>query len=177
MKDLDVVSPKTLDEALSILKREGDGFILGGGTDIIIKIKERQIKPRVLIDLSRIDEIHFIREEEEFLRIGSMTSIEEILNSNVIRNYANPLYEAAKVFGSVQIRNLATIGGNIVNASPVADTVPPLYVLSARLKLMSPKGEREVSIEDFSTGPGESIIERDEILKEIYFPKMKKSEY
>jgi CO/xanthine dehydrogenase FAD-binding subunit len=177
MRNIEVISPRTLNEALSILKDEVDGvYILGGGTDLIIRIKERRIKPRILLDLSRIEELHFIEEEKDHIRIGAMTKIEEILDSETVRKYAIPLHDSAKVFGSVQIRNLATIGGNIVNASPVAETVPPLFVLQAKLILKSARGEREISIEDFSTGPGESVIERDEILKEIYFQKMKENE-
>ena len=108
---MEVYSPATLNEALSILSEKRDGlYVLSGGTDLVIKIKERVIRPDALLDLSRIEELHFIRDEGNLIKIGSLTKIGELLDSSLIKDFARPLWEAAHVFGSPQIRNLATIG-------------------------------------------------------------------
>lgn len=175
---MEVYSPETLDEALLILNERKEGiYILSGGTDLVIQIKERVVRPRALLDLSRIKSLRFVREDGDFLRIGGGTRIRELFSSDLIKDHATPLWEAARAFGSPQIKNLATIGGNIANASPVGDTLPPLFVLDASIKLKSLKGVREVEIEDFPIAPGKSIIKDNEILTEISIRKMREREY
>ncbi len=175
--EIEVISPRTIDEVLEILEKKREGLrILGGGTDLVVRIKERTIRPKYLLDLSKVDELHFIEDRGDYIAIGSTVKIGELLESDLIKSSAPVLYEAAKVFGSPQIRNLATIGGNIGNSSPVADTMPALYVHGASLILKRKGGEREIPIEEFQTGPGTNILMEDELIFEVRVPKVKENE-
>ncbi len=162
---------ENLSEALSYLRNNPDSKIIAGGTDLIIQLRSKKINARKLLDISRINELKYIQDGSEYFRIGALVTIEELKKSKVIKDYAQPLWRAVNNFAVWQVRNTATIGGNICNASPAADTVPPLIVLEAKLKLQNIERVREVKIEEFFKGPGETIIERDEILTEIVIPK------
>lgn len=175
--EIEVISPKTINEVLDILKEKKDGLkILGGGTDLVVRIKERTMRPSCLLDLSRVSELQFIEDRGEYIAVGSTVKIGELVESKLIKEKVPVLHEAARVFGSPQIRNLATIGGNIGNSSPVADTMPALYVHRASLILKKKGGEREVPIEEFQTGPGTNILEKDELIAEIRVPKVRENE-
>jgi len=126
--------PKTLSEALEILdKYRSDARILAGGTDLIVKMKTRLVEPRVIVNIKRISELKYIREDGDYIRIGALTTLRELEKSLLIEKYIPALYDAVKVMASIQIRNMATIGGNLCNASPAADTAPPLLVHNARV--------------------------------------------
>ncbi len=175
---MEVLSPTTLEEALSILwEKRGKVHVLSGGTDLVIKLKEKMIRPQFLLDITRIEGLSYIEEDDDSIRIGAATKIEELLRSDIIKNSAIPLWEACKVFGSLQIRNLASIGGNVVNASPVGDTLPPLYVLSGKLVLKNKNGERVLNVEDFPKAPGVSVRRDEELLTEIVIQKMKEGHF
>lgn len=170
MRDIATHSPAALQDALDILSREGEGLrVITGGTDILVQILEKKMVPRALLNLSRLKELRGIREDDGLVRIGALTTHREIERSPVVRAQAPLLCEAAFLVGSPQLRNLATIGGNVVNASPVADTTPPLMALDAALTLQSSAGKRTVPIRAFFVGPGKTVIRRDEILTEISF--------
>ena len=171
-----VYSPETIEEATKILgDLEGNAHILAGGTDLVVRIKERIVVPKNIINIRRLP-LDYIKEDRKQLRIGALTTLETIYRSKLIRTYAPVLSDAASKMGSPQIRNLGTIGGNIANASPAADTVPPLFVLDAQLILESQWGRRVTSIYKFFTGPGGSIMEKDEMLTEIVFKKFGETE-
>lgn len=161
----------TLDDALRFLREYPDSKIIAGGTDLVIQLRSGKIKVRRILDISGINGLRYIRDDGGQVKIGALTTIEELKNSDIIRNYAQPLWKAVNNFAVWQIRNTATIGGNICNASPAADTVPPLIVLEARLKLQNIDRQREVRVEEFFKAPGETIIEKDEILTEVAIPK------
>ncbi len=170
MRDIPTYSPTTLREAVEILARErGGARVLAGGTDLIVQILERKRAPRALVNLSGIPGLSGISEEGGMVRIGAMTTHREIERSALLKARAGLLCEAAFLVGSPQIRNLATIGGNVANGSPVADTVPPLMALGAVLTLRGPGGERALPMRAFCLAPGKTAMRAEEILTEIRF--------
>ncbi len=165
--------PKSFEEALELLDKYGEqAKLLAGGTDLIVKMKDGVVKPKYVIDLSRLEELKFISKEDGVIKIGALTTLREIETSPIIRENVHVLSDAVEKMASWQIRNLGTIGGNLCNASPAADTAPPLLVLEAELKLTSSEGERMVPIGQFFTGPGETILKNNELLTEIQIPIM-----
>ncbi|MEI6634726.1 MAG: xanthine dehydrogenase family protein subunit M [Chlamydiota bacterium] len=170
MRDIATHSPENLQEALGILSREGEGVkVITGGTDLIVQILEKGKAPRALMNLSRLAELRGVREEAGTIWIGALTTHREIERSPILKAQAPLLCEGAFLVGSPQLRNLATIGGNVVNASPVADTTPPLMALDAVLTLQSRAAERKIPIRSFFLGPGRTVIRHDELLAEISF--------
>lgn len=164
-------SPATLEEAVELLKRyRGDAKVLMGGTDLLVKMKLRLVEAGHIINLKNLRELKYISFDEKGVRIGAGTRLRTIEKSEEIREKFPALWEAVRVIGSVQVRNMATIGGNLCNASPAADTAPPLIVYGAEATIVGPRGERRVKVEDLFLGPGETILEPDEILKEVSIP-------
>ena len=168
--DIQVFTPRTLEEALELLdKMGGRTKIIAGGTDLIIQMRHGLAPRRDLINIYGLRELRYIREEHGMVRIGALTTFSEVAASEPIQKHVPFLAEAANTIGSIQIMNKATIGGNLVNASPAADSLPPLYVLDASVKIVGRKGERTVSIERFYKGYKKMDIAPDEILAEISF--------
>ena len=157
-------------------KYRSRAVLLAGGTNVLIDIQDGSIKDKILIDISEIKNLRGIVESKDELIILPLTTFDELNKSKLIEKYAPPLKESAYCMGSMQIRNIATIGGNIINASPTAESIPPLMVLDAILELTSVKGKREMKIEDFFTGCNVCKIKGNEILTKIKFKKMKKDE-
>jgi carbon-monoxide dehydrogenase medium subunit len=171
MKKFEYLRPKTLEEALSLLNQHGKkAKLIAGGTDVIVMIKQKAMMPEVLISLRGISGLDQIRYDGS-LRIGAMVTHRDIEKSEVIRKEFSALTDAADVLGSVQIRNVATIGGNICTAAPSADTATPLLVLRTQVKIKSLSEEKTVSIESFFTGPGETILKKGEMVTELSIPK------
>jgi CO/xanthine dehydrogenase FAD-binding subunit len=165
--------PKSMDEAISLNQRYGEkARYIAGGTDVIVKIKERQIHPEYLISLRGIPGLDQITYEEGELRIGALATHRALELSAVIRKHFPILVDAVGNIGSAQIRNVATIGGNIVNAVPSADGATPLIALGAKMRLVGPKGERTMPLEDFFTGPGQTVLQQGEILREFIVPRL-----
>jgi carbon-monoxide dehydrogenase medium subunit len=171
MKKFDYLKPKTVEEALSLLNQPGKkAAIIAGGTDVVVLIKQKTMAPDILISLRGIPGLDQIQYDGT-LRIGALVTHRAIEKSEVIRKQFSALADAADVLGSVQIRNVATIGGNICTAAPSADTATPLMVLGTQVKIKSLKEERTVPIEEFFTGPGETLLKKGEILTELVIPK------
>jgi CO/xanthine dehydrogenase FAD-binding subunit len=167
------VQPSSIDEALSLLaKHNGDAKLLAGGTDLLPKMKRREItSPAYVIDLKGIPDLHHIDyDEAKGLSLGALTTIHAIETSPVILDKCNILAQAASTMAAPQVRNRATLAGNICNAVPSADSVPALLVLEAKLKVVSQKGERILALEDFFTGPNETVLTDRELLVEILIP-------
>jgi len=165
--------PKSLGEALDILKDYGErARVIAGGTDLMMAIKEGRLRSELLVDISRVPDLRFIREEGDQLCIGPLVTHAELASSGPIKNGAPVLGRAAHSIGSPQIRNMGTIGGNIVNASPAADTIPALVVLGAQLILKTKGGERRLPITDFYLSPYGTAIGPQEVLTEISFAKL-----
>jgi carbon-monoxide dehydrogenase medium subunit len=171
MKKFDYLKPKTLEEALSLLNQQGKkAKLIAGGTDVIVLIKQKTMAPDILISLRGIPGLDQIQYNGT-LRIGALVTHRAIEKSEVIRKEFSALADAADVLGSIQIRNVATIGGNICTAAPSADTATPLLVLGTQVKIKSLKEEKTVPIEEFFTGPGETILKKGEIVTELVMPK------
>lgn len=165
--------PSSLGEALEILKDYGErACIIAGGTDLVVAIKKGQLGAELLVDISRIRDLRFISEEGNQIRVGPLITHGEVASSGVIKEGASALGRAAHSVGSPQIRNIGTIGGNIVNASPAADTIPALVVLGAQLVLRRKGGQRTLPIPDFYLSPYRTVIGPEELLTEISFPKL-----
>jgi probable selenate reductase FAD-binding subunit len=167
------VQPSSIDEALSLLARhEGEARLLAGGTDLLPKMKRREITaPAYVIDLKGIPGLNYIDyDEEKGLSLGALTTIHAIETSPVIQHKCNILAQAASTMAAPQVRNRATLAGNICNAVPSADSVPALLVLEAELKVVSQKGERILPIKDFFTGPNETVLTGVELLVEVLIP-------
>jgi carbon-monoxide dehydrogenase medium subunit len=165
-------SCKTLGEASALLsKYRGEAKVLAGGTDLLIKMKHKRAIPRYLVNIKRVPDLGTIRHDpEEGLRIGALTTIQAVRNAAIIKKRFTVLHEAACVLGTRQIRNLATLGGNLCNASPAAECAPALLTLDASARITGPDGERTVPLEAFFIGPDRSALQGDEILAEIQVP-------
>jgi xanthine dehydrogenase FAD-binding subunit len=173
MRNIKTYSPHRLAEALDILqRREPTLMIIAGGTDLLVQTMEKKREPRELLDISHIEELHYIKEEGDTIRIGALATHREVENSPLIRKFAPLLCEAIWLVGAPQLRNTATLVGNIANASPVADSVPPLMVLDATLTLKSARVQRKIPIRDYAVGPGRSVIESDELIIGVSFEKL-----
>jgi carbon-monoxide dehydrogenase medium subunit len=171
MKKFEYFKPKTLKETIALLNQYGTkASLIAGGTDVIVLIKQKALAPDVLISLKEVSGLNQIQ-YDGMLKIGPMVTHRAIEKSQLIRKEFSALTDAVDVLGSIQIRNVATIGGNICTAAPSADTAPPLLVLGARVKLNGEKSERTVPIEKFFTGPGETLLQQGEIVTEISIPK------
>ena len=169
----DYFRPKSIDEAISFCQRYGEeARYIAGGTDLMVKIKDKQIRPRYLISLKSITGLDHIGYENGELKIGALTTHRRLELSPVIRRHFPILTDAVENIGSVQIRNVATIGGNIVNAVPSADGAPPLITLGAKVRLVGPRGERTMALEDIFIGPGQTLLEHGEILYEFIIPPL-----
>jgi len=172
MKRFEYFEPSTLEEAFSLLnKYNGKVKILSGGTDLLVAMKERGLAPSYVMNVKCIPGLDYIKyEEKKDLRIGALTTIRTIETSNVIREKFSVLAQAASMLGSIQVRNRATIGGNLCNAAPSAETAPSLIGLKAKVKIASLEGERIVPLEKFFVGPGITVLKKGEILAEIIVP-------
>ena len=169
------VMPKSIDEAISLMEGHGErARYVAGGTDILVRIKEKKVMPDFLISLRHISGMAYIRYEENegILRIGSMTTHRMLEKSPLIRERYPILSDAVDDIGSVQIRNVATIGGNIVNAVPSADGAIPLITLGSEVRMRGPKGERSMELVNFFIGPGQTLLEHGEIVLEFVIPRL-----
>ncbi len=167
-----LVRPQRIEEAVSLLADLGpDACLLSGGTDLLVQIRARKISPRVVIDLKKISSLRAdIVEAGPFLEIGALALLSDIIRDpRVLRSFP-ALAEAASTVGSIQIRNRATLPGNICNASPAADTLPALLVHDATVNLVGKAGQRSVALADFFMGPGKTVRLPDEIVTSIRLP-------
>jgi CO/xanthine dehydrogenase FAD-binding subunit len=160
--------PTSLEEALDLLERLGEtAVILAGGTDLIPQIRSGTVHPEAVVDISRLYELHRLSITCDQLRIGALATHAELAASAVVRDVAPALAAACGSIAAPPIRNSATIGGNLANASPAADTAPPLLALNATLHLSGRRRSRSVSICDFFVGPGKTILGDGELITAI----------
>jgi len=157
-----------LEDALTQLGEYGqDAKVLAGGTDLIPAMKHKTILPPRVISLNKVGELDFIREDNSMVRIGALATHFD-LSRNALLNESMPiLCEAVSLIGSWQIRNVATIGGNLCNASPAADSAAPLLALEARVVIADTEDETEMPLASFFTGPGATALAPNQLLKEI----------
>jgi len=175
LKNFQYLKPDTLKEAISILVKYGkEAYILNGGTDLIVNLRDKIIKPKYVIDIKDIAEMNKIAySEKDGLNIGATINLNEISGSQIVRKKFLILAKACKTIGSYQVRNRATLVGNICNASPAADTAPPLLVLEAKVNIIGPTGEKTVLIDQFFTGVKKNILKKGEIVTSITIPPIK----
>lgn len=165
-------NPRTLAEALSILEKTR-GEVIAGGTDLIPQTRNGRSLPRELINLTKINELQFIREAGSWIEIGACTTLTRIIHAPLLQVTAPSLVQACSLIGSVQTRNRATIGGNAANASPAGDTLPPLLIHDAQVALISAAGgERLIQLADYLHGPGRTSQRPGEIIHYLRLHKL-----
>ncbi len=164
--------PNTLADALALLAERGPGArVLAGGTDLIIRLRDGSASPALVVDIKRVPELApGIRNEAGTIVIGATTTMTEIAASPIVRRHAHALGEAAAAVGSIQIRNRATLGGNICNASPAADTAPPLLVHDARVVAAGPTGVRRIAVDDLFVRSGITTLAPGELVVAVEVP-------
>ena len=172
MLHFDYIEPTTLEEAASALSdHEVAGEIIAGGTDVLVQIKEEKLAVDRLVTLSKIPGLRMIHDDGQWINIGAMTTIRELETSDVIRKSVPVLFDAVERLGSVQIRNVATVGGNVCNAAPSADTIPALLALKAEVTYWSSNEMKTRTLREFFVGPGETVLKRGDIVTAIRFGK------
>lgn len=174
MKKFDYYQPDTLPDALQLMETHGGkARYIAGGTDIIVRIKHKAVEPDALISLRGIGELNGIHVNEG-LSLGSTTLLWEMERNPDMARYYPALSQAVCWLANPQIRNVATVGGNLCNAAPSADCAPPLLVLEAAVTLEGPGGKRQLPLSTFFTGPGETCMEPTEVMTQIHVAQPEK---
>jgi carbon-monoxide dehydrogenase medium subunit len=169
MKEFEYLKPESFDQLQNLITRYEKAGIkfFAGGTDLIVQLKQNaNFNFKYLIDLEKLN-LNYIECYKNYLKIGALTTLSNIENNTFLKENFPIFTSTTSKMASVQIRNKATIGGNLCNAAPSADLAPPLLVLDAKLKILSKEKEKVVSIEEFFWGPGRTILSSSEILKEV----------
>jgi carbon-monoxide dehydrogenase medium subunit len=165
-------APGSWDEAVALMGEYGpDARPLAGGTDLMIQLERRQIAPQHVISLTRIPNWDALNVNGE-LTLGAGTTYRQLEKTHAFYDKHKALVDAARQIGGVQVRNVATVAGNFCNASPAADAVLPLLVMDAVLRLSSPRGERTLPAGEFITGPNQTVLAADELLRVIHVPAL-----
>lgn len=162
--------PTTVEEAVKLLDKLDNANVLAGGTDLIPKMKQRLFEPTDIVNLKKIPELVGVKETNEGIWIGAATKLREIEKSKLVQEKLPLQYLCTKTIGSVQVRNMGTLGGNVCNASPAADGALGLVTLNATAHIAGVKGTRDVPVEEFFKGPGASVLEKDEIVTGFTVP-------
>jgi len=172
VRRFEVALPESLDECLRLLADRGpESKLLAGGTDLLPQMKNGVTTPKHVIDLTGVARVHALENDAKTgLRIGSAVPARQVELDARVRNGYAAIADAAALIGSVQVRNLASVGGNLCNAAPSADMAPPLLALEAQAVIAGPKGERRVPLSDFFTGVRKTVLGPNELLVEVATP-------
>jgi CO/xanthine dehydrogenase FAD-binding subunit len=171
MGDLRYEAPETLNAAVALLVgAKGGARVLAGGTDVIVQMQSDLIEPELLVDIKKIPEVRRIAAEKGGFRVGAAVTCMEMMEHAAFSKAWPGVIEGVKLIGSIQVKGRATMGGNLSNASPAADSVPPLIASGAIATVAGPKGLRQVPVEKIPTGPGKTSLARGEILISFLFP-------
>ena len=172
MARFEYLEARTLRQAISLLQRHGDDArIVAGSTDFLVRWRQGVWQPKYVVNIGRIASLGRISySRRSGLRLGALVRVRDLETHPQIRGNYSALSAAASSFAGVQVRNLATVGGNVCNASPAGDTLPALLAFDAQCKIAGPGGERWVALNEFFTGPGQTVLERGEILTELRLP-------
>jgi CO/xanthine dehydrogenase FAD-binding subunit len=175
LSTLEYIVPSDLFEACNFLTKHGsETKIIAGGTDLVLSLRRGEVRPRYLLDISAIDEFRKIEDVGDQITIGAACTHTQISESSILKKYGGILSEASGWIASRQIRNLGTIGGNVVNGSPAADTLPALMVLNGRVEIVSSNGHREVPLSDIYVGPYQTNLGPHELVSHIIVEKIPK---
>ncbi|MBU4227586.1 xanthine dehydrogenase family protein subunit M [bacterium] len=170
MSQFKYISPKTKEEALEILQeKKSDACIVAGCSNVLPNIRDKEINPKLLVDITNIEQLKGIYRKEAKIFLGPLTTINELIYSEIIFREYNVLIQVAEQFADPLVRNNATIGGNLVTASPAADIAVPLLTLGALIKIESVRQKREVKLKEFFLGPGKTVLQDDELIVGIEF--------
>ena len=172
MREFEYAAPASLQEAIDLLRRaNGEARPLAGGTDLIAQMKENRKRPALVVDVKGISDLNVLSfDEARGLRLGAAVSCARVASFAPARERYPALVEACGLIGSVQIQNRAAVGGNFCNATPSADTVPPILSYEGNVVIAGPTGRRQHPAEEFFIGPGETVLAKDEIVVEIAIP-------
>jgi aerobic carbon-monoxide dehydrogenase medium subunit len=171
------LEPRTIKEAVSLLSRYQDkAKVIAGGTDLLNQIRLKMVRPEYIVDISYIAGLDYIKYDSKGgLSLGALVTIRDLEMSAEVQRHHAVISQAASVIGSTAIRNVGTIGGNLCNASPCAETAPSLIGLDAKVKLVGPNGRRTIPLEKFFTGPGQTVLQPGELVIEIKVPPMRRN--
>ncbi len=172
MKAFDHYSPETLPEALELLAQlNGRTHVNAGGTDLLLKMKSGILAPKTIVNIKKLPELQgIVYDDTAGLKLGALTTLRQLTRSAIISDHYPALACAAGLMASEQIRSFATVGGNLCNGSPSADTAPPLIALDSTAVIVSQSGERQLPLEEFFHGPGQTALKPGELLQEIHVP-------
>lgn len=172
MQAFEYIDAKTVSEAVALLDEKGDkARILAGGTDLIVQAREGRRSLDWIIDIKSIPDVNELEYDSDTgLTLGAAVPCYKIYADDAICNAYPGLVDATKIIGGTAIQGRAAVGGNLCNASPAADCIPPLIVLNATCVIAGPNGERELPVEDFCTGPGQTVLGKGEILVSLKIP-------
>lgn len=172
MRDFEYECPITLDAAIALLaEHNGAARPLAGGTDLIDHIRTERMTPDLLVDIKRIPELGVLECTGDGLRLGAAVSCTRICADERIAAEYSALYDSSSIIGGIQIQNRASVGGNLCNAGPAADSTPPLIALDATCVIAGPAGSREVPAEAFCISKGQTVLQSGELLVEFRFPR------
>ena len=165
-------APETVNAAVKLLAgAKGVSRVLAGGTDLLVQIRSGMIEPDLVVDIKKIPEMHKITAEKGGFRVGAAVSGAELEEHSKFGKVWPGVLEAFELIGSTQIQGRCTMVGNLCNASPAADSVPALMAAGAKVKIVGPKGRREVAVEKIPSGPGKTTLKKGEIITSVFFPK------
>ncbi len=172
MRRFDLATPRSVDECLKLLAERGpETKLVAGGTDLLVQMKNGVLKPARVIDLSGVPELRVLGADDgRGLRVGAAVTARRLERDGTVRATGTSLAESAALVGSIQVRNLATVGGNLCNAAPSADMAPPLVALDAEAVIAGPSGRRRVPMASFFTGVRRTVLAPDELLLELAVP-------
>jgi carbon-monoxide dehydrogenase medium subunit len=173
MMRFEYLEPESIEEALTMLSQHhGKSKVIAGGTDLMLQMRNKTIRPEYVVDITRIPGLDYITfDDQQGLRLGALATIRALETSAELQKRYPIISQAASQLGSVAIRNVATVGGNLCNALPSAETSQALVALGAHARVIGPRGERTVDLEKFFTGVGKTLLQPDEILLEILVPE------
>ena len=173
MRSFDMFVPESIDELLQFLDTHQSAVhIIANGTDLIKRIQRKQVNPKVLVDITGLQELKYVKKQDGSIKIGALTTISELTASPLIDRRYDVMGEVARRFGGPSIINMATVGGNICSASSSEDLLPVLLVLEGKVKVRNVHGERTASVESFVTGKRTTGLKNNEILLETSFPEL-----
>jgi CO/xanthine dehydrogenase FAD-binding subunit len=172
MSDMRYEAPKTLEAAVALLSgAKGLAKVLAGGTDLLVQMRTGRVEPELLVDIKGIPEMTSIVAESGGYRVGAAVTVMQLTEHEAFAQEWPGVIDGVKFIGSIQVKGRATVGGNLCNASPAADSVPAMIAAGAVVSIQGPAGRREVPVEEIATGPGKTSLARDEIVTSLLLPR------